>query len=194
MSARTWENVLRRVGFSLIAVTTLAFGVFVVGETLDDPGGWAAVGLIALWAVPLVVLCLVAWRLPGPALTLLAVLTGLLVLASLWFVLAPGAWRDVENQVGPVRAIAVWVLAAAVAVLGLRRTRPAAVLLLVIALVPLALTGLRHGGSASLAVMALPALITGVLYLLSSSVRPRTRGGGPAQGPVSPPTPARPGR
>jgi len=43
----------------IVGLSTL----FVVGETFDDPGGWAAVGLVALWVVPLTALIgLAAWR------------------------------------------------------------------------------------------------------------------------------------
>ena len=45
-------RILRQAGFGMTALTTAFFGLFVVGETFTDPGGWEALGLVAAWAVP----------------------------------------------------------------------------------------------------------------------------------------------
>ena len=189
MTDRVWETLLRRAGFVLMAVTTVVFGAFVVGDTVTDPGGWAAVGLIALWAVPMAALCALAWLRPDWATRVLGVLAGVLVVASVWFAVAPGAFRDFENQHGPVRAIAVWVVAVAAALLGLKRTMAAGILLLVIGGVPFLIASFRFGGFASLAVVTVPAVIAGVLYLYSAVLASRAGSDG-----VIPPGPARPGR
>ncbi len=189
MTDRARATLPRRTGFVLMAVITVVFGLFVIGDTLTDPGGWAAVGLIALWAVPMAALCGLVWLRPDWATRVLGVLAGLLVVASIWFAVAPGAFRSFENQHGPVRAIAVWVVAAAAALLGLKRTMAAGIILLVIGAAPLLIASARFGGFASLAVVTAPTVIAGALYLWSAVLASRTGSGG-----VIPPGQARPGR
>lgn len=161
-------HLLRRAGFWLMALNAVLVGLFVIGETVDEPGGWQAVGLIAAWLVPLAVLAVLAWRRPEAAGWVLGGLTGVVVLGAVWFAVAPEAVRGLENHVGPVRALAVFVVSAALGVLGLARTRLAAVLLLVVGLGPMLLGGLGRGGMSSLAAMSLPAVLTGALYLASA--------------------------
>ncbi len=167
----TWARALRLSAFWLMAVATVFIGLFVVGETLSDPGGWAAAGLIALWAVPMAALCALAHWWPNTAVWVLGVVAAVLVAATVWFAADPGAWRTLENQRGPVRAIAVWVVAVAAAVLGLRQPRNAGVLLLLVGLAPLLIGGVR-GGFGSLAAVALPTVVVGALYLLSAMLTP----------------------
>jgi hypothetical protein len=40
---------LRRAGFTWMALFTFVFGAFIVGDTFADPGGWKAAGLVAAW-------------------------------------------------------------------------------------------------------------------------------------------------
>ena len=59
------SKVLRLMGFWLVLITMgLAF-VFMTGYAVDDPGGWAAVGYVLAWAVPLAALLLAVTRWPG---------------------------------------------------------------------------------------------------------------------------------
>lgn len=165
------DLVLRRTGFAVIAAWTLLGGAFVVGETVTDPGGLAAVGWIAAWLVPLVVLAVTARLAPDLAVRVLAAGVGVAVAAGLWFAAAPDAWRDFEDDKGPVRAIATFVLGAALGVLGLARTRVAGALLLVLGLVPPLLAQLGTSrGTASLIAMATVPVVVGVLYLASCLV------------------------
>ena len=92
-----------------------------------DPGGWTAAWLIAAFVIPLAACCLLAWRLPDAGTWLLAVLTAALLAVDVWVAISPGALRDVEDRTGPVQAVAIFAVAAAVAVLGLRRTRAAGI-------------------------------------------------------------------
>ena len=161
-------RLLRRAGFALMAVNAVLVGAVVIAEAAVDPGGWRAVGFVTAWLVPLVVLTALAWRRPDLATWVLGGLTGVVVAGAVWFAVDPQAARPLEDDVGPVRAVAVFVVAAALAVLGLARIRLAAVLLLVVGLVPPLLGSLSRGGRSSLAAMSLPAVLTGVLYLASS--------------------------
>ena len=161
-------RLLRRAGFAVMTVLAVLAGVFVVGESFGDPGGLRAVGLIAAWLVPLVVLAVLAWRRPEWAGWVLGSLTGVMVIGAVWFAVDPQAARELEDDVGPVRALAVFVVAAALAVFGLVRTDVAAVLLLVVGLVPMLAGGLGRGGMSSLTAASVPAVLTGLLYLASA--------------------------
>ena len=161
-------RLLRRAGFAVMAVNVVLVGVFVIGEAVDDPGGWPAVVLVASWLVPLAVLAVLAWRRPGPATWVLGVLAGAVAIGAVWSALDPQAARALEDDAGPVRALAVFVVAAALGVLGLARTRPAAVLLLVLGVAVVLAGRLGRGGMSSLAAMGLPAVLTGALYLASA--------------------------
>jgi hypothetical protein len=162
---------LKWAGFTLMVLSTLIAGVFIAGETFTDPGGWKAAGLVAAWAVPLAVLAAMAWYRPSWAVPVCAVLTAALIGISIWFAVSP-------RGKGPTDAILTFALAAAIAVLGLKRTGVAGVLLLVVGIVPFAVSSLvrGHGGPSSLAVVSFAPIITGVLYLLSASIK----GGRPA--------------
>ena len=167
-----------------MAVFLTLAAAFVIGETVSDPGGWAAVGLIAAWAVPLAACMLVAWRWPEAGTWLLGVLTAALLVGAVWFAVDPAAWRQVENSVGPVRALATLVVTGGLAVLGLRRTGVAGILLVGAAAVPVLLDSGR-GGASSLTLVAVPGIVAGVLYLLAAAAgdRPRHRDGLTPSGP-----------
>ena len=104
---------LKRAGFGLMAFVTAVFALFVVGETVDDPGGWAAAGLIAPWLAP-AGLAALYWYRPSLAGRVLIGLTMMLVAVTVWATADSDSWRAFEDHHGPVRTIAVFVLTAAV--------------------------------------------------------------------------------
>lgn len=160
---------LRRCGFGLMAFGTVFFVAFAAGEAVSDPGGLAAVGLISAWFVPLAGLITFAWFAPRSALPVFAGLTVLALSAAALAAAQSDSWRRFEDDHGPVRTIAVFVLSAALAVYGLHRTREAGWLLVTLGVVPLALSSLgSHLALGSLTVAVTPALITGVLYLIAA--------------------------
>jgi hypothetical protein len=69
-------------------------------------------------------------------------LSGAVVLASLWFAVSPDAWGVIEDQYGPVRAVAVFELSAAAGVLGLKRTVIAGWLMVSLGVLPIAASSL----------------------------------------------------
>jgi hypothetical protein len=160
---------LRRSGFGLIALSAVVFAAFIIGETFADPGAWKAAGLVAAWAVPLAGLAALSWFRSGWATCVLAVLTAAVIGVSIWFALSPHAWRSFEDRNGPVRAVITFVLAAAITVLGLRRTAAAGILLLAVGVIPVAVSSLgSFAGFASLSVVSAAPVIAGVLYLVSA--------------------------
>jgi len=161
---------LKRVGFWVTALFTAFIGLFIVGDTLTDPGGWEGVGLVALWAIPFAGLATLAWYRPDVAARVFAVLVLAVVGLSVWFAINPGGWRSFENHNGPVLTVITFVLAAALAVFGLKRTALAGMMLLVVGIVPIALSRLGHGGGfGSLAVASIAPVLTGTLYLASAA-------------------------
>ena len=168
-------RILKRTGFGVMAFITAFFGLFIVGETFTDPGGWQALGLVAAWAVPLTALAAAAWWRPGWAIRLFTVLIGVVIGVSVWYALNPEGWQGFEGRHGPIRTIIGFVLAAAVAVLGLQRTAVAGLLLLVLGVVPVIVSSLGGQlGFASLAVVSAAPLIAGVLYVWSAALAGRS--------------------
>lgn len=159
---------LKWTGFAVTAFLGAILGLLLVGDTVSDPGGWEAVGLIAAWAVPLAGACLLCWRHPDLATRVLALATGAVIAMSVWFAADYHGWRSFENQNGPIRAIVVFVLAAALVYHGLRRTLPAAIMLTLIGIVPMAFSLGYRAGFTSTAVACTAPLITGVLYLAAA--------------------------
>lgn len=163
-------SVLRYVAFGWMMLVGLVGGAFVVGETVDDPGGWAAAILVASWLVPFAAL---AWlALAEPELARPVFVGGTALVGA--FTVADAAFGIVPRDVGPVAAIAVLVLAVALAVLGLRHTALTAMLLLALGAAQLLATLLDqpgggprlHLGGSSGAVV-LPVLIGGLLFLVA---------------------------
>lgn len=161
---------LRRSGFGVTALFGGFFGLFLVGETMSDPGGWIGVGLVALWVVPLALVCVLAWFRPDAAGWVFAPLVAAVIAFSAWVAVDPSGWRSFENHYGPVRTVTVFALAVALALWGLRRTMRAGAMLLVVGIVPIVLSSVAHDGMASLAAAGSVPVITGVLYVAAGSL------------------------
>lgn len=164
---------LRRAGLGWMGLYTFTFGAFVIGDTADDPGGWAALLLTASWMLPLVALSWLAWSRPQRALPVLGVLLAAAVGYSAGAASGWDAFRALQSFEGPVDAIALFVVCVALAVLGWHRPLPAALLLLVSAILPMVFHMLGSGAppsaalGGSLAAATAPEALTGLLYLLS---------------------------
>ncbi|MDA8284216.1 MAG: hypothetical protein M0Z42_13205 [Actinomycetota bacterium] len=173
----------RRAGFGVTVLIAGFFGLFLVGETLSDPGGWEGVGLVALWAIPLALVCLLAWSRPDAAGWVFAPLVALVIGASVSFAVDPNGWRSFESHHGPVRAVIVFAVAVALAVWGLRRTMWAGMMLLVVGILPIVISSLGHDGMASLVAASSAPAITGLLYVAAARLdrrRPPPRADAPS--------------
>lgn len=98
------------------------------------------------------------------------ILVGVNVAVNIWFLADPGNWRSLENNIGPVRAVYVFVLGTSLAVYGLSRILPASLMLLISGVVPIALANQNRAGFSSLALASAAPLITGALYLASAAI------------------------
>lgn len=164
-----------RVSGLVLMLLVCAFGLlWAAAEAMADPGGWLAVALTAAWLVPLLLLTgLALWRpeLAQPVILVVAVLLGLVLVFS---AVAQGTWSDLENHVGPFRAVGLLALALPTAVLAWHRPLTGGSVLLALGalatVLGMVLRG-RVGGSAALGVVALPIVLSGALFLLSTTVQ-----------------------
>lgn len=162
---------IKWLGFGIMAAFSLIASLFIAGEAFDEPGGAAAIPLVLAWLAPLLALAALALFVPRWGAWALAGLTVVLVTGSVWFAIDPAAWLMVEDQTGPVRAVAVFVLAGALGVLGLKRTAIAGWLLLAVGLGPVVISGLGSlANVVSLSPVSVIPVITGVLYLISAQL------------------------
>jgi hypothetical protein len=177
--------ILKRAGFIVMAIPAAMFGLFALGETSTDPGGWEAVALTLSWALPLAALAAIAWLRPNWAPWVFAILVAGLIGVAIWFAADTEGWRAFEDRNGPVRDIGAFTVAFAIALLGLKRPRPAGILLLVLGIVPLSIFVASHEGFRGIEllwVLTYPPVVTGVLYLLSAYAE----SGSPGRAPIEP--------
>jgi hypothetical protein len=169
-------RLLRILGMGLAVAFSAFAGIFIAGETFDDPGGAAATGLVAAWLVPLAALSLLAWRWPRVAGVVLGVGVAMVVAVGVWYALDAHTWRTFEDGHGPVRAVAVFALALPLSLLAWKRPVLGGGLLLVVSLVPGVLALLAGGGGAGGSTVAVtsPVALIGVLFLCSGLAGPGT--------------------
>jgi len=160
---------LKTAGLVLMGLFSAFIGLFIVGETFADPGGWEAAGYVMLWFAPLVLLGVLAWVRPAWAIVVFAVLVAGLFALYLWSAIDPDGWRSYEDSVGPVRTIAAFVIAAPLAVLGWKRPFAAGVMLVLMMVAPMIFVTMSSGLAwGSIFAVTSPATVTGVLYLLAA--------------------------
>lgn len=174
---------LRWAGFAVMAGFGGLVTLMLVGYTVTDVGGWEALGLIAAVAVPLALLCGLAWLGPSVAVPVLAVACLAPVAFGVLQLLDYERWSTWEDQHGPVSLVLVLLVGLGLAVLGLSRPLEAGVMMLAIVLVPLLLevvgAGSDWGRPLSIALVFVPVLVSGTLFLVAgragSGHRPASR-------------------
>ena len=159
------SRVLLWVAFGFLAAFGLLGSLFIIGETMSDPGGVSGVLMVMLWLVPMAVastVCLV-WPRVGRWVGLGCV--ALVATLWLWYALDQDWWRTLMDDRGPVIGIVTFALGLPLACLGLHLPRLAGALLLVAGAIPLLAVFGQTATSATIA--GIPFLITGALFLLS---------------------------
>jgi len=166
---RRRATALTRTGAVLMAVFTVFGAAFIGGYAMDAPGGTAGLTMLLVWAVPMLVLAVLAWFWPAGTASLLMALTAAFIAVCVWFAIDPATARSFQAANGPVLAVGVVALAFPAAILGLKRTALAGWLLLALGALPLLITMLgRSGPIASLAAASVVPLISGLVYLIAA--------------------------
>jgi hypothetical protein len=194
-------KVLRWCAFSLLAMFGLLGSLFVVGETMTDPGGVKGTLLVAAWMVPMAAACIVCLVWPRFGSWVAGVMLALIAGLWAWYAIAPEAWDTFMDDRGPVIAIATFALGLPLAFLGLHEPRRAGWMLLLAAVIPivgktLEITGsgdsVGRGGlggllSTSGTIFTVPFLLSGALFLISGLLhRPEEAGtGGQPTAPIA---------
>lgn len=181
-------TILKGTGFALLSLSTLFFVMFRVADALHEHDGWAVVGAIAAWAVPMAILAAIAWLWPDVAIRVIAVLIAATIGLSIWFALDVDGWTAFEDRNGPIRDIVMFVLAAGTAVLALRRAAAAGVLLVILGAVPVAIASLGSLEDVGPAIVFAMPIVAGILFLLSANLS--AGGVGAGLGPDRRPKPA----
>lgn len=181
-------TILKGTGFALLSLSTLFFVMFRVADALHEHDGWAVVGAIAAWAVPMAILAAIAWLWPDVAIRVIAVLIAATIGLSIWFALDVDGWTAFEDRNGPIRDIVMFVLAAGTAVLALRRAAAAGVLLVILGAVPVAIASLGSLEDVGPAIVFAMPIVAGILFLLSANLSAGAVGAG--LGPDRRPKPA----
>lgn len=168
-------RVLRGVGWWLTFVWLMAAFFFVVGETFDDPGGWAAAGWVACWLVPLLVLAGAAWWRPGAARSVLLWSVSLPIAYAATALIDRQSWASFHDRIGPIGAISVMVLGLALAVLGRQpdSTLDAGWAMVALATLPVLVLLVVGELMASLVAASLPVLVGGLLYVAAGLLTSR---------------------
>lgn len=164
-------RLFRQLGLILMSGFAVTAALFIAGETFDDPGGWPAAGLVAAWTLPLAGLALLAWYRPTVGVRVLAAAVAVQLLILAGSLVAADAWRTFEDDVGPVRTLVSFAIAAPLGLLGWRLPRPAGSLLVLLGVAPFALVALSGEwplAFASLSVVSTPSVVAGMMYLLSA--------------------------
>lgn len=148
-------------------------GLFIAGYALEDPGGSEGALLVAAWAVPLVVLSILAWKKPDLTKPLLFIFAGAAVLANVLTLVFPDKYWTFFNTEGPWLGVGSFVFTIVATVYGYHADRKQAGWLnILIALMPFVATLISGdpmaalaGGSSAAALT--PGFTAGILLLLS---------------------------
>ncbi len=158
---------LRRVGLGIVLVFAAMSAVFMAGAALDNPGGWAAIGMIAAWTVPLGALALFGWLRPRLALRVLLVAAITLIALDALTLVGVHSVQIFQRSYGPARDIAGVVLMAALGVVGYKIPGRAARLAVVTFALPLAITAIAEpaGAVVSMLLFSSPPLVAAAYHL-----------------------------
>lgn len=158
---------LRRVGLGIVLVFAAMSAVFMAGAALDDPGGWAAIGMIAAWAVPLGTLALFGWLRPRLALRVLLFAAITLIALDALTLVGVHSVQIFQQSYGAARDIAGVVLMATLGVVGYKIPGRAARLAVVTFALPLAITAIAEpaGAVVSMLLFSSPPLVAAAYHL-----------------------------
>ena len=157
------------IGFALLG------GLFIAGYAFEDPGGSEGFLLVASWAVPMVVLSILAWQKPNFVKPVLLIFVALALIANILTLVFPDQYFTFFNTEGPWLGVGSYAFTVVATVYGYYADRRlAGILLLITTLVPffVALVGrdpmaALAGGSSAAALT--PGFTAGLLLLISDN-------------------------
>jgi hypothetical protein len=162
----------RYTAFGMTVLIGVLGGMFIVGETLTDPGDSTGALVSALWVLPTAVLAVYALIRPKPAVT---VLTAVAFAVAAFVIIDQLLDVVPRDEVGPVGAIAVFAVGVALGFLGLHRPARAGGLLLLVGAANVAGVFarmlesdgavVRHAFGGSSGAAAILVLVLGLLFL-----------------------------
>lgn len=173
---------LRWTAFGLMGLFGVLGSAFVIGETMQDPGGTRGVLLVSLWLVPMVIACVVCVVWPRVGSWVAGAAVALVAAMWTWFAVDPQWWRSLMDDRGPVIAVATFAVGLPLAFLGLRVPGRAGWMLLATGSMPILgiligtwSTQVDSGGlpPRSATVVVLPYLVSGALFLAAQRRRDR---------------------
>lgn len=172
MSSHTRHLIRKATMIAMIGFGVLG-GLFTAGYAWEDEGILKGSLLVASYAVPMVVVSILAWKQPRIALPLLLVGGTVVVVTSVLDASDPMRWRTIWDSAGPILAISGFAVSVPAAVYGYhQKARLAGAILLAVCGIPLfagVLLGTQEGpivgGSTSAGV--LPGLVAGLILLLT---------------------------
>ncbi|WP_344132754.1 hypothetical protein [Pedococcus bigeumensis] len=145
--------------------------LFVGGDAVTDPGGWAGIGGTAVFVLVVGALCLLAWYHAGASFAVLAVAASAPLAFGVWSLVDYGAAHDWEDSHGPLSLVLVVAICAPAGVAGLFRPRAAGYLILTVSVVPLLLAAVGATSHfyepLSVGLLLAPIVASGILFLLS---------------------------
>lgn len=156
------------IGFAVLG------GLFIAGYALEDPGGTEGAILVGSWAIPMLVLSVLAWKKISLVKPILLVFVALALIANVITIAFPDQYLTFFNTEGPWLGVGSFAFTVVATVYGYHSDRKlAGLLLLVVTLVPFVATLLTRdpmaalaGGSSAAALT--PGFTAGVLLLISN--------------------------
>ena len=154
-------------GFALLG------GLFIAGYALEDPGGTEGALLVAAWAVPMVLLSVLAWQKPTIVKPILLLFVALALIANIVTLAFPKEYWTFFNSEGPWLGVGSFAFTVVATVYGYHAERKlAGILLIIITVVPFFITLVSRdpmaalaGGSSAAALT--PGFTAGLLMLIS---------------------------
>lgn len=159
----------------IACAVTLGFtgfvGLFVVGESATDPGGWVGIGGSAAWVLVMAGLGAWAFYRPSGALVALTVLACAPLAYGVWSLLDYETASNWEDSHGPISLVLSLTVCAPAAAAGLFRPRPAGYLILVASAAPIVLAAIGAASKfyrpLSIGLLLLPIVVSGALFVLA---------------------------
>lgn len=163
----------KKFAFLLFAAFTIFIGLFLVGETLADPGGLKGFGMVAAWLVPASIAAWISWKQLPYALQMNYVLVGLVAAASSTLMLNPEGISQFMDRNGPILLVITFAVSIPLGLWAWHNPRTGGWMLVIAAFLPRIFAAIGSGNgqdamSISLSFTSAPIAIAGALFVYSA--------------------------